>query len=146
MSNLRTSDGETGDAHFEFGHLIEPVLLRIAARAKPDCSSFIKKLPALLGVNVNAATRMQAFALTAVGASQVIVRMAMEPSLQAGHLSFHAVRKRLAQINIACRFCMPHCVRRNQGCNSSDREAMYAQSHSDRAHGCSVEISQRGIL
>src|ERR1039458_9816755 len=55
MSNLRTSDGETGDAHFEFGHLIEPVLLRIAARAKPDCSSFIKKLPALLGVNVNAA-------------------------------------------------------------------------------------------
>jgi hypothetical protein len=62
MSNLRTSDGETGDAHFEFGHLIEPVLLRIAARAKPDCSSFIKKLPALLGVNVNAAARIQAVA------------------------------------------------------------------------------------
>jgi len=89
---------------------------------------------------------MQAFALTAVGASHVIVRMAMEPSLQAGHLSFHAVRKRLAQVNIECRFCMPHCVRRNQGCNSSDREAIYAQSYSDRAHGCSVEVAQRGIL
>jgi hypothetical protein len=24
MSSLRTSDGETGDARFEFGHLIEP--------------------------------------------------------------------------------------------------------------------------
>ena len=24
MSNLRTSDGETGDARYEFGHLIEP--------------------------------------------------------------------------------------------------------------------------
>jgi hypothetical protein len=134
MSNLRTSDGETGDAHFEFGHLIEPVLLRIAARAKPDCSSLIKKLPALLGVNVNAAARIQAFVLTAVGASHVIVRMATEPILQAGHLSLHAVRKRLAQVNIECR-CMPHCVRRNQGCNSSDREAMYGQSYSDRAHG-----------
>ena len=33
--------------------MIEPVRLRIAARAKPDCSSLIKKLPALLGVNVN---------------------------------------------------------------------------------------------
>src|ERR1017187_10285567 len=43
MSNVRTSDGETGDARFEFGHLIEPVLLPTAARAKPDCYSVIEK-------------------------------------------------------------------------------------------------------
>jgi hypothetical protein len=146
MSNLRTSDGETGDAHFEFGHLIEPVLHTYCSASQTGLFLSYRKMPALLGVNVNAAARMQAFALTAVGASHVIVRMAMEPSLQAGHLSFHAVRKRLAQVNIECRFCMPHCVRRNQGCNSSDREAIYAQSYSDRAHGCSVEVAQRGIL
>ena len=62
VSNLRTSDCETGDASFKFGHLIEPVLLRISTRAKPDCSSLLKTPPALLGVNVNAAARIEAVA------------------------------------------------------------------------------------
>jgi hypothetical protein len=43
MSNLRTSDGETEDARYEFGHLIEPALLPTAARSKPDCSSLTGK-------------------------------------------------------------------------------------------------------
>jgi hypothetical protein len=84
--------------------------------------------------------------LTAVATSHVIVRMATEPILHAGHSSLHAVRKRLAQVNIECRSCLPHCFRRNRGCNSSDREAIYAQSCLDRDQECSVEVAQGGIL
>jgi hypothetical protein len=39
MSNLRTSDGETGDAHFEFGHLIEPDKRELSAEPMPFASN-----------------------------------------------------------------------------------------------------------
>ena len=68
MSNLRTSDGETGDARFEFGHLIEPDKMELSAEPTPFASTYCsasqiglflsyRKKPALLGVNVNAAAR-----------------------------------------------------------------------------------------
>jgi hypothetical protein len=39
MSNLRTSDGETGDAHFEFGHLIDPDKRELSAEPMPFASN-----------------------------------------------------------------------------------------------------------
>ena len=68
MSNLRTSDGETGDARFEFGNLIEPDNSKLSAepmtfyfhllqREQIGLSLSYRKMPAMLGVNVNVAAR-----------------------------------------------------------------------------------------
>jgi hypothetical protein len=73
MSNLRTSDGETGDACFEVGHLIEPDKKELSAepmtlpmtfyfyllRREPNwiVPLLYRKMRAILGVNVNIAAR-----------------------------------------------------------------------------------------
>ena len=73
MANVRTSDGETGDARFEFGHLIEPDKMELSAEPMPFASTYCsasqtglflsyRKMTVILGVNVNAAARIQALA------------------------------------------------------------------------------------
>ena len=69
MANLRTLDGETGDARFEFGHLIKSDNSKLSAepmtfyfyllqREQNGLSLSHRKMPAVLGVNVNAAARI----------------------------------------------------------------------------------------
>ena len=67
----RPSGGETEDARFEFGHLIEPDKIEPSAERMPFASTYCsasqiglflsyRKMPVILGVNVNSAARIQA--------------------------------------------------------------------------------------